>query len=52
MFSRNALALIVGACTLTGCTVGPDYHRPAAPLAERYQAQPASQQRKTPNPTV
>jgi outer membrane protein TolC len=50
MFSRTALALIVGACTLTGCTVGPDYHRPAAPLAERYQAQPASQQRKTPEP--
>jgi NodT family efflux transporter outer membrane factor (OMF) lipoprotein len=38
MFSERALALIVGACTLTGCTVGPDYHRPAAPLAERYQA--------------
>lgn len=50
MFSLNTLALIVGACTLAGCTVGPDYHRPAAPLAERYQAQPALQQRSTPLP--
>lgn len=45
MFSLHTRALIVGACTLAGCTVGPDYHRPAAPVAERYQAQSALQQR-------
>lgn len=47
MFSLNTLALIVGALTLAGCTVGPDYHLPAAPLGERYQAQSALQQRST-----
>ncbi|MBS1204755.1 MAG: transporter [Proteobacteria bacterium] len=51
MFSQHTLALIVSACILAGCTVGPDYHRPAAPLAERYQAQPTLQQRNTSEPT-
>ncbi len=46
MFPLHRLALIMSACTLAGCTTGPDYHRPAAPLAEHYQAQPALQQRE------
>ncbi|PWW10657.1 efflux transporter outer membrane subunit [Mangrovibacter plantisponsor] len=50
MFSLNTLALIVGTSLLAGCTVGPDYHRPEVPLAERYQAQPALQQGNTSEP--
>lgn len=50
MFPPNTLALIVGASLLAGSTVGPDYHRPAAPLAERYQVQPVLQQSNTSEP--
>ncbi|QJT79371.1 efflux transporter outer membrane subunit [Kosakonia sp. MUSA4] len=50
MFPQRTLALVVSTCILAGCAVGPDYHRPAAPLAERYQAQPAQQQRNTSAP--
>lgn len=39
MFPLRTLAMIVSTCILAGCTVGADYHRPAAPLAERYQTQ-------------
>ncbi len=38
MFPLRTLALVVSA-------VGPDYHRPDAPLPERYQAQSAVQRR-------
>ena len=45
MFLLRTLALAVTAGLLAGCAVGPDYQRPDAPLAERYQAQPAVQQK-------
>ncbi|MGG7447381.1 efflux transporter outer membrane subunit [Kosakonia oryzendophytica] len=38
MFPLRTLVLIVSACILAGCTVGPDYSRPEAPVAEHYQA--------------
>lgn len=38
MFPLRTLVLIVSACILVGCTIGPDYSRPAAPVAEHYQA--------------
>lgn len=45
MFLLRTLALAVTAGLLAGCAVGPDYQRPDAPLAKRYQAQSAIQQR-------
>ncbi|CAM3280399.1 RND transporter [Pseudomonas floridensis] len=33
-------ALVVSASLMAGCAVGPDYHRPDAPLADRYVARP------------
>ncbi|SEL17593.1 efflux transporter, outer membrane factor (OMF) lipoprotein, NodT family [Kosakonia sacchari] len=50
MFPQRTLALVVSTCILAGCAVGPDYHRPAAPLAEHYQAQPAQQQQNASAP--
>ncbi|MNB83984.1 Outer membrane protein OprM precursor [compost metagenome] len=50
MFPLRTLALVVSAGLLAGCVVGPDYHRPDAPLAERYQAQSAVQQRSASRP--
>lgn len=38
MFPLRTLAVIVTACILAGCTIGPDYSRPEAPVAEHYQA--------------
>ncbi|WP_028228599.1 efflux transporter outer membrane subunit [Paraburkholderia ferrariae] len=34
------LVLLTGAATLSACAVGPDYHRPDAPLAQHYVTQP------------
>ncbi|MDX6915458.1 efflux transporter outer membrane subunit [Pectobacterium carotovorum] len=48
MLPFRPLALVVTASLLAGCAVGPDYHRPDAPLSERYQAQTAAQQSVTP----
>lgn len=50
MFTQRTLALVVSSCLLVGCAVGPDYHQPDAPLAERYQAQSAVQQRNASRP--
>lgn len=47
MFPLRTLALVVSSGLLAGCAVGPDYHRPDAPLPERYQAQ---SQRSAPRP--
>ncbi|AOR61781.1 efflux transporter outer membrane subunit [Pectobacterium wasabiae] len=44
MSSLHTLALIVATSLMAGCAVGPDYHRPDAPLSDRYQAQSAVQQ--------
>ncbi|ACT13710.1 MULTISPECIES: efflux transporter outer membrane subunit [Pectobacterium] len=41
MLSLRTLALVVTAGAIAGCAVGPDYHRPDAPLADRYQTQSA-----------
>lgn len=35
----RALPLMVAASLLTGCMVGPDFHRPAPPRVDRYTAQ-------------
>ena len=35
--SRLYAALALAALTLTGCMVGPDYHRPAAPLSMKFK---------------
>lgn len=50
MFPLRTLALVVSSALLAGCAVGPDYHRPDAPLPERYQAQSAVQQRSASRP--
>lgn len=41
MLSLRTLALVVTTGAIAGCAVGPDYHRPDAPLADRYQTQSA-----------
>ena len=40
MFSHRPLLLLLSAAVLSACTVGPDYHRPDAPLAQGYMTQP------------
>lgn len=50
MLSQRVLALVVSTSFLAGCAVGPDYHRPDVPLAQRYQAQSAVQQRSASRP--
>lgn len=47
MFSLRPFALMLSAGLLSGCAVGPDYHRPDAPLAERYMNESAVLQRST-----
>ncbi|AOR59424.1 efflux transporter outer membrane subunit [Pectobacterium parmentieri] len=44
MSSLHPLALVVAASLMAGCAVGPDYHRPDAPLSDRYQAQSVAKQ--------
>lgn len=41
MFPIRPLALVLSTGILVGCAVGPDYHRPEAPHAKRYMADPA-----------
>lgn len=41
MLSLRTLALVVTTGAIAGCAVGPDYHRPDAPLTDRYQTQSA-----------
>jgi NodT family efflux transporter outer membrane factor (OMF) lipoprotein len=50
MFPQRFLALIASTSLLAGCAVGPDYHRPAATLAEHFQAQSSIQQRSVSDP--
>ncbi len=50
MFPQRTLALVVSSVLLAGCTVGPDYHRPDAPLAEHYQAQSAVRESRASRP--
>ncbi|WP_248799291.1 efflux transporter outer membrane subunit [Pseudomonas sp. MWU13-2105] len=44
------IALLVSASLMAGCAVGPDYQRPDAPLSDRYQGQPAVEQRPVATP--
>ncbi|MCW1243496.1 efflux transporter outer membrane subunit [Pseudomonas sp. SAICEU22] len=39
------LAFLLSTSVMAGCAVGPDYHRPAAPLSSRYVGQPSIEQR-------
>ncbi|MBA1380363.1 efflux transporter outer membrane subunit [Pseudomonas brassicacearum] len=41
------LALLLSTCLMAGCAVGPDYHRPAAPLSNQYLGQPSVEQRSS-----
>ncbi|WP_460114971.1 efflux transporter outer membrane subunit [Pseudomonas sp. H2_D02] len=41
------LALLLGTCLMAGCAVGPDYHRPVAPLSSRYLGQPSVEQQSS-----
>lgn len=50
MFPLRTLALVVSSVLLAGCTVGPDYLRPEAPLAKHYQTQSAGQQSSASRP--
>ena len=50
MFSPRSLALVMSASLMTGCAVGPDYHRPDAPLSAGYVAQPAVERRAAATP--
>ncbi|WP_420233579.1 efflux transporter outer membrane subunit [Pseudomonas sp. ABY48] len=45
MSPLHPAALLVSFSLMTGCTVGPDYHRPDAALAHRYLGQTSVEQR-------
>ncbi|WP_248747019.1 efflux transporter outer membrane subunit [Pseudomonas sp. MWU12-2037] len=45
MPSLRPVALLVSASLIAGCAVGPDYHRPDAPLPDRFLGQPLVEQR-------
>ena len=45
MPALRTLALVVSTSLAAGCAVGPDYHRPQAPLAEQYIGRPAIEAR-------
>lgn len=44
MISRRSLALVLCAGTMAGCAVGPDYHRPDAPVLDHYMGQASAGQ--------
>lgn len=44
------LALVISTSLAAGCAVGPDYHRPDAPLADHYLGQAAVERRAAPAP--
>ncbi len=45
MPAMRPLALVISTSLAAGCAVGPDYHRPDAPLADHYQGQAAVERR-------
>lgn len=45
MLPKQTLAALIVASLATGCAVGPDYVRPSAPMAERFQGQAIVDQR-------
>src|SRR6185437_10195980 len=46
---RMALGVLLGAVTVTACTVGPDFKRPSAPSVSRYTDEPLSSTVAAPN---
>ena len=50
MPAMRPLALVISTSLAAGCAVGPDYHRPDAPLADHYLGQAAVEQRAAPAP--
>lgn len=50
MLSPRSFALVMSACLMTGCAVGPDYHRPEALLSEHYLGQRAVENRAAATP--
>lgn len=51
MFFTRPFALMLITSLLAGCAVGPDYHRPDAPLAKRYMDESALLSRSVSRPT-
>ncbi|WP_321808262.1 efflux transporter outer membrane subunit [Burkholderia sp. BCC1993] len=45
---RRPLVLLTSVAALSACAVGPDYHRPDAPLAQHYMTQPPARTAKAP----
>ncbi|MEQ9724188.1 efflux transporter outer membrane subunit [Pseudomonas sp. WHRI 8822A] len=45
MSAMRTLALVISTSLAAGCAVGPDYHRPDAPLADHYLGQAAVERR-------
>ncbi|WP_028715693.1 efflux transporter outer membrane subunit [Pantoea ananatis] len=50
MFPLHPFVLMLSAGLLTGCAVGPDYHRPDVPLAEHYITESAVLKRNASRP--
>ncbi|OLU13227.1 RND transporter [Pseudomonas sp. PA1(2017)] len=50
MLAMRPLALVISTSLAAGCAVGPDYHRPDAPLADHYLGQAAVERRAAPAP--
>ena len=48
MFLTRSVLLFLCASVTAGCAVGPDYHRPDAPLSSHYMGQTAAQGADTP----
>ncbi|OMG73246.1 efflux transporter outer membrane subunit [Burkholderia ubonensis] len=48
MSLRRPLVFLTSVAVLSACAVGPDYHRPDAPLARRYMTQPPASSAKAP----
>ncbi|AOJ67194.1 RND transporter [Burkholderia ubonensis] len=48
MSLRRPLVFLTIVAVLSACAVGPDYHRPDAPLAQRYMTQPPASSAKAP----
>lgn len=45
---HRSLVLLTSVAALSACAVGPDYHRPDAPLAQHYMTQPPAGTAKAP----
>ncbi|WP_029049158.1 efflux transporter outer membrane subunit [Cupriavidus sp. amp6] len=50
MLFPRYLTLLLSACAMAGCAVGPDYRKPDVPVSERYLGQSGIEQRHAPPP--